>query len=74
MKLFSFKRYSPVSALVLGLLIIPVLAQANWMGDITFDHPSSSHLPNEKFVTATIHYKVSDSAGARIFIKHFTNG
>ncbi len=56
------------------LLWLPALAQANWLGGITFSQPSATHMPHERSVVVTIDYEISDPNGARIYVGPFTNG
>jgi hypothetical protein len=55
-------------------LILASTAQAEYLGNITFDQPSHSFLPHDLHVNVSIDYKIDDPAGRRIYVMPFTNG
>lgn len=49
-------------------------AQAEYLGNISFDHDLGSYLPHGEHVTVSIDYKIDDPAGRRIYVLPYTGG
>jgi len=57
-----------------AVLALTSLAQAEYLGNITFDRPLSSNLTSSEQVTVSIDYKIDDPAGRRIYVLPYTDG
>ncbi|HOX25587.1 MAG TPA: T9SS type A sorting domain-containing protein [Candidatus Krumholzibacteria bacterium] len=60
-------------ALLLALFLAGTV-HAEYLGNITFGHPSPSFLPNGLQVTVSVDYKIDDPAGRRIYVLPYTDG
>ncbi len=60
--------------LLIGLawLISPQDAAADYLGGVTFSHPSPSYLPHGETVSVEIDFKIDDPAGGYIYARPFT--
>ena len=67
----SVVLYSLLAGLVL-LLATP--AGADYLGGISFSHPTTAYLAHSENVVVTIDYKVDEASGGRVFILPFTDG
>jgi hypothetical protein len=56
------------------ILLLAVPASADYLGGITFSHPTPGYLPHSEFVVVTIDYKVDAAGGGRVFILPFSGG
>jgi len=56
------------------LLLLPVVAQANWLGGIEFTQPTLSHMPLNERVYVSVDYKVTHPDGARIYVIPYSEG
>lgn len=66
---------SPLLALaLLSGLRLGGVAQADYLGGITFSHTTTNDLPHGAEITISIDYKVDHPDGGRIFARPFTNG
>jgi len=64
-----------ILVLALGVAgLLPAVATANWVGGITFDHPSPSYLSHDEYVGVTIDCNVTEVAGARLYAVPYTTG
>jgi hypothetical protein len=68
----SFRLSFPL--ILLLALFMAGTAHAEYLGNVTFDQPSHSFLPNGIQVNVSIDYKIDDPAGRRIYVKPYTNG
>ena len=73
---FSFRCLHRLSfPLVLLLaLFLSSAAQAEYLGNVTFDQPTHSFLPHYLRVYVSIDYKIDDPAGRHIYVRPYTNG
>ena len=60
--------------ILLLALFMASTAQAEYLGNISFDQPSPSFLPHGVHVIVSIDYKIDDPAGRRIYVSPYTNG
>lgn len=60
--------------LACALLALASIAQAEYLGNISFDRATPSFLPLNEEVTVSIDYKIDDPAGRRIYVLPYTDG
>jgi len=70
-----------IHRVVIGIVLIlitatlfPSVAAANWLGGITFNHPSPSYMPNGEYVDVTIDCLVTEPGGVQVLVQAYTNG
>ena len=70
-------RFSILLKFSLALLLAMILtspAQAEYLGNVTFDQPIHSFLPHGFQVNVSIDYKIDHPDGRRIYVLPYTNG
>lgn len=67
-------HHKPAARLIPGIITILFViafsgpASANWLGGITFNHPSPSYLPYGEQVVVSIDCKVTEAEGVRVYV------
>jgi hypothetical protein len=56
------------------LLVLPAVANADYLGGVTYSQHNPSTLPHSEYVDVTIDYKVTEAGGGVIFARPYTNG
>lgn len=69
---FSIRLSFPL--ILLLALFMASTAQAEYLGNVTFDQPIHSFLPHSIQVNVSIDYKIDHPDGRRIYVLPFTNG
>jgi len=67
-------RNTAMLAVLAAILILPVVASGQYLGNVRFSEPSGSHLPLDHWVEVTIDYKVTAPGGARIWVGPMSGG
>jgi hypothetical protein len=70
----DLRRLIPATLAVMVLVMVPVMAHANWLGGIDFSQPTPTYMQNDENVYVNVDYHVTDGGGARIFILPYTDG
>ncbi len=60
--------------ILLFSLVLAGAAQAEYLGNVTFDQEFNTHLPHGLLVNVDIDYKIDHPDGRRIYIVPYTNG